>query len=133
MIDINYLAVLVSAIVAMIIGYVWYGPIFGKKWMQVVGVTPEDVAARERMQKSSTPLYIVQFILVLFQVYVLASYTSSISGALWIWAGFILPTVAASCMWNNDSSKVAWTRFFIQAGYQLIVFVIFGFILGMWK
>lgn len=136
---INYLAILVCGVLAMVVGYVWYGPLFGKKWMEVVKATAMDEAARKEMQKRAMPLYAVQFLLVLFQVWVLAYYVEGftqappIGNALWVWAGFVVPTVAASAMWNNDSAKISWARFLIQSGYQLVVFVMFGWILGMWK
>jgi len=91
------------------------------------------------MQKRAGPLYIVQFLLSFFQAYVLAHYiaawqdASGVENALWIWAAFIIPTVAAGAMWNSDSSRVSWARFWIQAGYYLILFVLFGLILSMWK
>ncbi len=137
--QINYLAILVCAVIAMALGALWYGPLFGKKWMEIVGATPGDLEARKKMQKSAGPLYVVQFILVLFQVWVFAYYVegwkeaSGVQHGLWIWAAFIMPTVAAASMWNNDSKKVSWARFLIQAGYQLVLFVIFGFVLGAWK
>lgn len=135
--EINYLAILVCGILAMIVGFVWYGPLFGKKWLEVVGATALDLEKRKEMQKKAMPLYVTQFILVLFQVWVLAyflqSAASSFISALWIWAGFVIPTVAGSCMWNNDSSKVKWTKFFIEGGYYLVLFVIFGLVLGMWQ
>lgn len=137
--EINYLAVILLAVVSMIIGYIWYGPLFGKKWMEVVGATSLDMEKRKEMQKKAGPLYLIQFVLVLFQVLVLAHLiadTTKVSGlerSLWIWAAFIIPTLAAGSMWNNDSSRVAWSRFLIQGGYQLILFIIFGFVLAMWK
>lgn len=137
--EINYLAVAVCAVLSMVIGAVWYGPLFGKKWMEIVGANPDDVEARKKMQKSAGPLYAVQFVLAFFQVWVLAYYIANwedISGfqnALWIWAGFVMPTVAGSAMWNNDSARISWARFLIQGGYQLILFAIFGLILGMWR
>jgi hypothetical protein len=136
--EINYLAVLVSAIFAMIIGALWYGPLFGKKWMEIMGVNPQDAEAMKHMQKSAKPLYAVQFLLVLFQVYVLAHFiaiweeATGVETALWIWAGFIMPIVAQGAMWNNDPRKVSWTRSLIQAGYQLVLFIVFGLILGLW-
>ena len=139
MLSINYLAVLVCAVLAMVVGYVWYGPMFGRKWMEIAGASPDDLEARKKMQKGVTVLYIVQFLLTLFQVYVLAYYiagwtdASGVENSLWIWAAFIMPTVAATAMWNNDSAKVSWARFLIQAGYQLVIFVIFGLVLGFWK
>ncbi len=133
----NYWAVLVCAVVAMIVGSIWYGAIFGKAWMRLTGCTDMDEAKRKEMQKRSIPLYVVQFILVLVQLFVLAHLTGSdimtgIISALWAWVGFVLPTVAASCMWTNEPRKLAWTRFLIQAGYQLLMFIIFGAILAGW-
>lgn len=127
-ITINYLAILVSAVIAMILGAIWYGPIFGKKWRKVSG-----------SKKGAKGLYITQFLVTLFQVWVLASFIGgwndfdSVKNILWIWAGFIIPTIAAGAMWDNDSKKVQWTRFLIQGGYQLLIFAVFGFILTTWK
>jgi hypothetical protein len=58
---------------------------------------------------------------------------SGLTNALWIWAAFIMPIVAGMSMWNNDSRRVAWTRFLLQAGYQLVLFILYGLILGYWK
>lgn len=121
--DINYITVLVCAVISMITGAVWYGPIFGKKWMEIVGARQEDEAARKKMQKSAGPLYVIQFFLTLFQVWVLARYisggadASGLETSLWIWAAFVMPIVAGGAMWNNDSRKISLSRFFIQAGY----------------
>ncbi len=35
--DLDYLAVVVGAIVFMVVGYVWYGPLFGKQWSAATG------------------------------------------------------------------------------------------------
>ncbi len=137
--DINYFAVIVCAVLSMVVGAVWYGPLFGRKWASIVGANMEDAAARQKMQKEAGPLYFIQFLLSLFQVYVLAYFisggngVSGVVGALWIWAGFVIPIVAGSAMWNNDSRSVSWARFLIQAGYQLVLFVLFGLILSFWR
>ncbi|MFZ5390929.1 MAG: DUF1761 domain-containing protein [Patescibacteria group bacterium] len=137
--QINYLAVIVCSVLAMIIGALWYGPIFGKKWLEIVGANINDLTAREAMKKRAGPLYFVQFLLTLFQVYVLAYYisgwseVSGLENSLWIWAAFIIPTVAGAAMWNNDSARVSWARFLIQGGYQLVLFVLFGLVLDFWN
>lgn len=136
---INYWAVLACAILSLVLGGIWYGPLFGRKWAEIVGVNPDDAAARKEMQKRAMPLYFIQFALSFFQALVLAYYiqgwkdASGLVNALWICAAFVLPTVAGGAMWNNDSARISWARFLIQAGYQVILFVIFGFVLGMWK
>ncbi len=137
--QVNYYAILVCGIIAMIFGYLWYGPLFGKKWLQVVGATKLDLEARKKMEANVWKLYLLQFVLVLFQALVLAYYingwqdASGLTNALWIWAAFVVPVIAGTAMWNNDSAKISWARFLIQSGYQLICFISFGLILGMWK
>ena len=51
---INYLAVVLAALAAMVIGFVWYGPLFGKQWMALMGFTPQsmDEAKKKGMAKS---------------------------------------------------------------------------------
>jgi hypothetical protein len=137
--QINYLAALVCAVIAMFVGFLWYGPIFGKKWLEITGANNVDAERRKEMMKGVWKLYITQFLLALFQIIVLAFYikgwtdASGLENALWIWAAFVMPTVAAASMWNNDSAKVSWARFLLQAGYQLVIFAIFGLVLGLWK
>ena len=139
---INYWAVLLCGVLSMVIGAIWYGPLFGRKWMEIVGANPDDIEARKKMQKSAGPLYVVQFLLTLFQVWVL-DYVILAAGAwqvnsgiiisLWVWAAFVMPIIAGTAMWNNDSAKISWARFQHQAGYQLVIFVMFGSILSLWR
>lgn len=141
MIEINYLAVLSCAVISMIIGGIWYGPLFGKKWMEIIGVDKLSEIERKEMQKSAMPLYGVQFVLAVLQAYILAYYIgigswieiSGVSNALLIWGAFIMPTLAGASMWNNNPTKIKWAQFLIQAGYQFLLFVIFGFILFLWQ
>ena len=46
--ELNYVAVLVCAVVSMVVGAVWYGPLFGKQWMEVIGINAKDKKAREK-------------------------------------------------------------------------------------
>ena len=137
---INFWPVLVCAIVSMVIGSIWYGPLFGKKWMHIMGAGSMSEEEKKKMQKGMMPMYLTQFLLSLFQIWVLSWYISFLSGvsggvhtAFSIWIAFIVPTLAGSAMWTRDSSKIKWSKFLIQAGYQLVSFVIFALILVSWK
>jgi hypothetical protein len=137
--DTNYIAILVCGVLAMVLGFIWFGPLFGKKWMEITGANRHDEERRKEMMKGVWKLYIAQFILVLFQAWVLSMYLGSwtetrlaVESTLWIWAAFVIPTVAGSCMWNNDSGKVSWAKFLLQGGYQLALFVMFALVLSMW-
>ncbi len=134
--SINFWAVIVCAVLSMVVGAVWYGPLFGKKWCEIIGADPNN----KDMQKKVGLLYAIQFIITLLQLSVLAiiiqgstRQTSGIEIALWAFVGFVLPIIAGSSLWNNETTKNAWARFLIQSGYQLIMFVVYGLILGYWK
>ena len=138
-IGVNYWAIVSGAVFSMILGGIWYGPLFGKQWMEIVGVNPDDVDARKKMQKSAGPLYGVQFLLTLFQVLVLAhliadtEIAGGLERSLSIWAAFIIPTMAGGVMWTIETSRLKWARFLIQGGYQLVLFTVFGLLLQFWK
>ena len=136
--EINYWAVFGCAVASMVIGSIWYGPLFGRQWMKINGANPDDVERRKQMQKAAAPLYGVQFLLSLLQLYILAHFiggweeVSGVENAMWIWLGFVMPTVAGLSMWTAQPSKVKWATFLISSGYQLVSFIAFGFILGHW-
>lgn len=137
--EINYYAVLACGVFSMILGSIWYGPLFGKKWMMTMGIDPNDEAKKQEMKKKAGPLYATQFVLTLFQAYVLAFYiagwqdASGVENALWIWAAFVTPTIAGGLMWTTMPKSHKWSLFLIGAGYQLVLFIGFGLILGLWK
>ncbi|MDR3519555.1 MAG: DUF1761 domain-containing protein [Candidatus Pacebacteria bacterium] len=140
MAHINFLPVLVCGIFAMALGFLWYGPLFGKRWMMVMGTDKLSEEEKVSMRKNAWKLYLTQFVLTLLEMYVLSWYISfadlvspPIHTAFIIWLAFLVPMIASSAMWNGDSKKIAWNRFLIQAGYQLVLFIICGFILGMWS
>lgn len=136
--EINYLVVLGCAVLGMIGGALWYGPLLGKVFMRSMGVDPNDPVARVQMQKGATKLYILQFLILLLQFYIFAHFVegrSDVSGAevgAWLWLGFIVPTLAGVAMWTTEPAKRAWTRVAIIAGYQLVLFTVIGTIFSMW-
>lgn len=137
--QINYWAVLLCAILSMGLGFAWYGPLFGKKWMEITGANTLDEEKKKEMMKNAWKLYLVQFFITLFQAFVLAyylivlQYAGGAQNAFWIWMAFVVPTLAGVSMWNNDSGKVSWTKFLIQAGYQLAIFIMFCLVLEIWR
>lgn len=132
----NYVVILGGAILSMIVGALWYGPLFGKKWMEIIGVDPAKEVTKE-MQRQAMPLYLVQFVLTLLQVYILSNLiTYTGGGGVWVagfmWLGFVMPTIAGCAMWNNNPTRLKWSQFLIQSGYQLSIFVLFGYLISTW-
>lgn len=140
--EIHFLPILMCAVLSIIVGSVWYGVLFGKTWARLIGADPEcmtDPVKRKAANKQALPMYGIQFVLSLLQIWILAQFIAAgVSGAglsisIWIWLGFIMPSVAGASMWNNDSRKDNWTKFFLAAGFQLILAIAFGLILNFWR
>lgn len=130
----NVFAIITCVILSMIVGAIWYGPLFGKKWMKIIGVDPGNKSAVKKMQSSAGPLYGIQFFVTLFEVCILAlfiEYTqqSGILVALLAWAGFVIPSFVGALLWNNQSRSERITQLLLQGGYQFVIFMIFGLLL----
>jgi len=108
----NIWPALIAAIASMILGFVWYGPLFGKYWMKLQGLTKKDVDDWKKSGKSMGPYYFAAFVASFVTAFTLSMLfqalgVSSIGGA-WafgviIWVGFVLTTTLSSVLWEGKS------------------------------
>ena len=47
--SVNWLAVIVGTVVSMALGTLWYGPLFGKTWLRLIGKSPEEIESEPTM------------------------------------------------------------------------------------
>jgi Protein of unknown function (DUF1761) len=131
----NLLAILVAAVVAFLLGGLWYSPLlFARQWMAAHAHSPEDVA---RMKADAPRAYGISFVAFLVMAAILQLVLNHLgannwrSGALWaahLWLGF---AVTIGLMANVYSGK-RFSVFAIDAGYQLVYLLVMGAILGAW-
>ena len=105
--SVNYLAVLVAAIVNMVIGAVWFMPaVFGSRWMRYTGLTSEGIANTPHMWASYLGA-LVGSVLVAYAVARIAAYAAaeSVTDAsilmLLIWAGLVLVPLSDEALWER--------------------------------
>ena len=126
----NWWAIGVATIAAFVLGGIWYGPVFGRAWMDALGVTEDEI------EPSARP-FVISFFTALITCIVLAwlmvslGTTGLVAGALLglvVGLGFIATAMA------SDSAFCGWSLklFMIQAGYRVTYSVIMGAILGVW-
>ncbi len=139
MIEINYLLVLALGIFSMVLGALWYGPLFGKVWCRLNNIDPNNKDEIKRMQKGMGLVYVIQFVLTTFMVFVVYVYTkpaadvmSGVQGSLWLFAGIVVPVLASALMWTSEPKRHQLKRFFIQAGYLLVLFTVIGVSVQWW-
>lgn len=139
MVSVNYLAILAAAIFSMVIGSAWYGPIFGKPWMKLMGWKKENMKGMKQMEMMK--LYGVQFVGSLLMAFVLAhalvfaaSYLgekgilAGLQTGFWNWIGFIAPVTLGSVLWEGKS----WKLWVLNNAYYLVVLCSMGVILALW-
>ena len=131
---INHLAVWVCIVLMHAFGFLWYGPLFGEQWMDMVQID------QETMQSDSMDagIWILNSVTIIASIYALAwvlsalNVTSGIRGAViafvLIFCFHHLPTMNAN-MFAGQPYGLAW----ITGGYSLAWLTISGFILGSWR
>jgi hypothetical protein len=133
MLPINWLAVLVAAIIRMAVGFAWYSPpLFLKPWQAVTGVTPESM--RAGLGKAMVVDVIASLIMsfALANIIVGANITDWLNGALagfWVWLGFMATLMVSLWGYENRSLKLIA----INLGNNLIALVLMGALLAVWR
>ena len=131
MIQVNYLAVLLAAVCAMVIGSLWYGPLFGNQWMKLVGLSKADINKGE-MPK----MYGAMMLGAIIEAYVLShfihyagAYTliNGMKTGAWAWLGF----AAATSIGNYLFAKRPMKLYYIDTGYALVNLLAMGAILAV--
>ena len=134
--QINYMAVAAAAVINMLVGYAWFGPLFGKAWLKTLGMSKDQMKAPKGAEMAK--IYGVAVISALIMAYVLVHFieasggaTSASTGAIigfWAWLGFVATTTLGGVLWEKKS--LTW--FLITASYYLVVLVINGALLAVW-
>ena len=128
--DVSLVAVLVAALSGFALGAVWYGPLFGPRWMRLVGMTPQT------LQQGFSPLkaYGLTFVLSLIAAGLMGwgiapdpGIEEGLGFGLLIGAGW----VAASLITNDLFERRPLALTLINGGYHVVRFTIMGLVFGL--
>lgn len=136
MIEINYLAVLVAGVAAMVLGGLWYSPLlFGKAWMKLSGFTEKDM--EKAKQKGMFLSYFFNFVSILVMAYVLSHFVDyagatdwrgGLQAGFWIWLGFVATVMLGMVLWEGKPFRL----YLINVLYWLVALLGMGAILAVW-
>ena len=137
--DLNWLAIGLSVLAMMIIGFVWYAPWFptGKVWSRNMGMDPKNMPKPPagKMAVSMLLMVIGSFLMMFVFAHTNLVYedafrntdtggeegfdlriTDTLTGAVFTWLGFIVPLCLNAVAFENKP----WSMFFVNAGYYLV-------------
>jgi hypothetical protein len=130
--NLNWLAIIVAAISAFVLGGLWYSPLmFVKRWMKEAGIT-EDKTKQTNMIKVFGFAFILSIIASFFLAMFLGPKAGAGFGAL---AGFM-----AGFGWVFTFMGISYifesrtlVHFLINAMYSIVSLTIMGLIIGAWQ
>ena len=134
---INYLAILIAAVVGWLSGAVWYSAL-GTLWVEAQGKTVEEFHAHRAAIKGTTAAWLpfaLAFVADLVMAWVLAGMVghlgtvtirSAVISALFAWGGFVVTTMLV----NNAFAGSRYMLTVINSGHWLAVVIVMGVVIG---
>jgi hypothetical protein len=130
--EIHWLAILLAAVSAFMVGGFWYSVLFGKLWMAARGVTKEQVqasGAKPGMMFGIT--FLLELVMAFVLDHVFGTYTPKpglhlsllIAGGVAL--GFVIPAMGVNYLYQQAKPNL----FLIDAGHWLFAFLVMGGVL----
>jgi len=134
-VNINYWAVLAAAIAGMVVGFLWYGPLFGKLWMGLMNFDKKKM--KETKKKGMGKTYVLAFLTSFIMSYVLAHFVFYLQAknvmdgvilGFWLWIGFFATTQLGIVLWEGKPLKL----YLVNTLHNLVTLAVMGAILAVW-
>lgn len=126
--DINFYAVFTATLLSFAIGGLWYSPLlFGRIWLKELKLGAEGINQKPRV-------FILSFVFSLATAFIIANLlgpqpklvnavvTSAMIG------GIVLFSLGITYQFSNKTLR----HLLIDGGYHIVIFTMFGLVLGSW-
>ena len=130
---INWLAVLVAGVSAFVVGGIWYGPLFGKAWQQMNGISDEQIKASSQA-KTFGGAFVLTLIAsfgmaMLMQLHAAPGLSSGLGVGTVVGLAFVATSLGINYLFALKSMRL----YLVDAGYLVLMFAVMGVIIGAWR
>jgi hypothetical protein len=134
--DLNYLAIIVSALLSFGLGVVWYTILFGKIWEKEVNLSKEQLEKPNYLKTYGGSFVLI--VLMMFALAVVLKNTGITKDSQWIDAGktglglgvlLVASSIGINYLYQYKSLKL----FLIDAGYQTFFLTLGAILLAIWN
>jgi hypothetical protein len=130
--NLNWLAIIVAAVSAFVLGGLWYSPLmFVKRWMKETGITPESTKNNNMFK-----VFGLGFVLSLIASFFLAMFIGAKAGAgfgamagFMAGLGWVFTFMGISYLFESRT----FAHFLINSTYSIVSLTIMGLIIGVWQ
>lgn len=135
--SINFMAIGIAVAANFVLGWLWYGPLFGKAWAKEMGMDINEKPPGGEMARGMIFMLIGNFLMA----YVLANnifawslvpdmgespvFTQAIMASFFTWLGFYVPTHLGATVWEKKS----WKLTIINLAYHFVTLFVAAFII----
>lgn len=123
----NLLAIFVAAAAGFLVGGIWYGPLFGKAWMNENGFTEEELK-KANMLKIYGLTFAFSVLSAVFLGHLLAAVQAGTRATMMISTGIALGYIAPAIGTNYLFSRKSGKLFAIDAGYWVVFYAAMGLV-----
>lgn len=126
--EVSWIAVIAAGLSAFVVGGLWYGPLFGKAWQVLVGLSDEQVKSGSMAKIMGGSLVLSLIAAFVFAMFLgpnpgvhFATAAGFAAGLAWVAASF-----GISYLFEQRPLKL-WL---INGGYHTLQFTLYGAIIG---
>jgi hypothetical protein len=129
--SVNWLWIIIAAIVGFVVGWLWWGPLFGKTWMRLSGVKMKKKP--EGMGGKMLIAFIANVIMAwVLAVLIIITAIGSLGGALMLgftlWLGLVATVMVGGVLWKNEP----WGLFWLNSVGWLVTILFMAGVLSVW-
>lgn len=133
--ELNYLAILLAVAAQFGIGFLWYGPVFGKLWGRIHGFDKLSKETQQKMMGEMGPFYGLQLLVTVVTTVVLAIFINNLPSwnpygmAFFFWLGFVVPAQVSAVIFGGTPKEWITKKIAVQAGAALVCYEVAAAIL----
>lgn len=125
---VNWIAVVVAVVLLQALGFLWYGPLFGERWMAALGREPDAANMTVTMTLGVlNTLIVVGGLGWLIARLGATSLAAALGVALAAWFFFNFTTMAIDYLYIGLSAELV----LINMGYQLLAYLLAGAVFAL--
>jgi hypothetical protein len=133
MVEINWLAVVVGTIGYQVLGALWYGPLFGSRWMAAMGYeSGEDVGGED--PRVGYVLTAIGSLIAAIALAVLVDWIGAATPQTGLLVGLVagIGFVATSALQAVPFEERPWPVYLLGVGYNVVALAGIGVLLAIW-
>lgn len=125
---VNWLSVAAAVVLLEVLGFLWYGPLLGDRWMAAMEGRPPggDMVVTISLGAVNTVIIVLGLNWLLRRLGV-TSTTAAVGAAFAAWFFFNFTTMAVDFLYLGHSAELVA----INMGYQLVSYLTVGLVMGL--